>query len=100
MQNELSLKVMRLSRPSFVSSEIYPQEECLPFGETNTPLMMLHEQSISKIHLKKDEVIGNAAKDFVLSDLLMLPQSFGNIHLGKLNGVMWRKREVGLLLLL
>ncbi|XP_046661786.1 trafficking protein particle complex subunit 13-like isoform X1 [Homalodisca vitripennis] len=67
----LALKVMRLTRPTLASPLIVQTES------TDLPGMHLNN------HLKSDITSVAGAESFAVGQLLLLPQSFGNIYLGE-----------------
>ncbi|KAJ3088713.1 hypothetical protein HK102_008116 [Quaeritorhiza haematococci] len=83
--NELSLKVMRLSRPSLAIGHPIPHEP-LPLqttGAFNAAALNDLTQVAHPIAFTEPEGTSFALKDFGLSELLTLPSSFGNIYLGE-----------------
>ncbi|KAI9090278.1 hypothetical protein DFS34DRAFT_374802 [Phlyctochytrium arcticum] len=107
-QHLLSLKVMRLSRPSFVSVNPIPFED-RPDFPAHAALVQAAENDITApsplkpepqpapvVDLLGDSPVADTAasygsdaasnnliRDFGLSELLQLPSSFGNIYLGE-----------------
>ena len=70
-EQNLALKVMRLTRPSFAFTS-----STLPFSQSNNLTDTDNELSCEKL-------LERSNNDTILSTTLTLPQSFGSIYLGE-----------------
>ncbi|KAJ3385045.1 hypothetical protein HDU92_003272 [Lobulomyces angularis] len=88
--HELNLKVMRLSRPFLNSSNIIPFEQSfqLQSNQSFTTLISKDLLKASTLNLSNNYDSNMlslfSTTDFNLSDVLSLPGTFGNIHLGEI----------------